>query len=96
MAPAVLDARFRGHDDGLGQSPIKIRRHKRNAELRKPTRLGYPLQRPLRPNTSPGSIWWKFFKLTHTVLLEYRVARTEEPNLRQHVETLNQHQWHSY
>ena len=23
MAPAVLDARFRGHDDGLDQSPIK-------------------------------------------------------------------------
>jgi len=27
MAPAVLDARFRGHDDGLDQSTIKIRHH---------------------------------------------------------------------
>jgi len=27
MAPTVLDARFRGHDDGFNQSPIKIRHH---------------------------------------------------------------------
>jgi hypothetical protein len=27
MASAVLNARFRGHDDGVDQSPIKIRHH---------------------------------------------------------------------